>query len=111
MMRDDRYKFIVSYVEGMALDAVWLYLQDDVPEYFERRSLFLLLLGRMLDEGRIVAGKNGVCLSNSSGEIVDLFECSLPEREEDIDDGVWFFSEACPAGIGWVGRDGNVYWA
>lgn len=28
-----------------------------------------------------------------------------------IADGIWFFSEVCPAGIGWIDQDGNVYWA
>jgi len=111
MMCDDRYKFIVSYVEGMALDAVWLYIHDDGHDSAERKKVFLWMLRRMLDEGLIVAGKNGVRLINASGEIVGLFERSLPECEEDIDDGAWFFSGACPAGIGWVGKDGNVYWA
>ncbi|MBN3779485.1 DUF596 domain-containing protein [Burkholderia sp. Ac-20345] len=111
MMHDDRYRFIVSYVEGMALDAVWLYLQDDAPEYFERKALFLWVVGRMLDEGVICLGRFGIGLHVGSREAVGLFENAFPLREIEIDHGVWFLGGECPAEIGWIGGDGRVYWA
>ncbi|WP_423763191.1 DUF596 domain-containing protein [Burkholderia sp. NLJ2] len=110
MLSDDRYKFIVSYVDGMALDAVWLYIQDDADDYSERKSLFMWVLRRLLDEKIVVAGKRGNQLTETTDEIVKMFENAFPESEAGLDDGIWFFSEACPAGIGWIGQDGNVYW-
>ncbi|MBA9897003.1 DUF596 domain-containing protein [Burkholderia cepacia] len=110
MLSDYRYKFIVSYVDGMALDAVWLYIQDDAGDYFERKSLFLWVLRGLLDERVIVAGKHGRQFSEKVDEIANMFESAFPESESGLDDGIWFFSEACPAGIGWIGQDGNVYW-
>lgn len=62
----------------------------------------------VFDEKIVFAGKHGNQFSETTGEIVNAFESAFPESEAGLDDGIWFFSEACPAGIGWVGQDGKV---
>jgi hypothetical protein len=111
MLSIDRYKFIVSYTEGMALDAIWLYLEDDSPSYAERKADFVWMLRRMLEDGLVVLGKNGISNGQAADEVVRELEETLPLSEEQMDNGFWFLSDKCPATIGWIAGDGNVYWA
>lgn len=110
MLADDRYAFIVSHVEGMALNALWLYVKDESDTFPGRKKILLWALERLLDDGLIAFGKYGNTLELSSEEIVTQFERALPKDEADLDDGIWFFTDACPAGIGWRTADGRIDW-
>ncbi|WP_321924969.1 DUF596 domain-containing protein [Paraburkholderia guartelaensis] len=110
MLSDERYQFVVSQIEGMALDALWLYMEDESATYDGRKRAFLSTLERMLNEKMIVAAKGGEALEIPSSEIALLFEKSFPQTEADMDGGVWFFTETCPAGIGWCRADGGIDW-
>jgi hypothetical protein len=110
MLSIERYNLVVSYCEGMALDAVWHYVQQDRDQFAERKKLFLWLLRRMLDENKIVAAKNGIRLHLSGSEISRLFDLAFPADKDGLKDGLWFFSSDCPAGIGWVGPGDFIDW-
>ncbi|HDR9584500.1 TPA: DUF596 domain-containing protein [Burkholderia stabilis] len=111
VLSDGRCKFILSYVDGMVLNAVWLYIRDDADDYFARKSFFMWVLRRLLDGKAVVAGRHGNQLTETTDEIVNMFAGAFPESEAKLGGGIWFFSEACPAGIDWIDQDGNVYWA
>ena len=64
----------------------------------------------MLSDGLIVVAKHGHMLDLSPKEVAFQFEEALPRGEGDMDDGIWFFTDACPAGIGWCTADGGVDW-
>jgi hypothetical protein len=110
MLADDRYTFIVSHIEGMALDALWLYAKEESNTFQGRKRAFLWVLEKMLNEGLILVAKRGELLNISPKEIIAQFENALPEDEANLDDGIWFFTEACPAGIGWRTANGEVDW-
>lgn len=110
MISEERYKFIVTHAHGMALDVVWLYLEDDSCSYSDRKNKFLWVLKKMLDAKLIFLAKNGFRLDKSVDTIIDDFNKSFPEQDEDVNNGVWFFLDGCPAGIGWSMPDGSIDW-
>lgn len=110
MLTEERYQFVVSHIEGMALDALWLYMEDESDTFAGRKSAFLWALEKMLSEGLIVVAKRGQALNILPKEVVSQFDKAFPENESDLDGGVWFFTEACPAGIGWRTEDGGIEW-
>jgi hypothetical protein len=110
MLSKNRYDFIVSHCEGMALDAIWLYALRDRDTFHERKALFLWLLQRMIEDKKIVAAKNGILLDGSASEIAKRFDLAFPSNEDGLDNGVWFFLPDCPAGIGWVGPGDFIDW-
>jgi hypothetical protein len=93
----------------MAIDALWLYTEDDCSTFEGRKSVFLEVFKRMLDDGIIVAGKWGVT-AHSSDDAVILINERFPLSESELDGGVWFFTDACPLGIGWRRNDGLIDW-
>ncbi|CAM2156467.1 DUF596 domain-containing protein [Paraburkholderia bannensis] len=109
MISKDRYEFIVSSINGMALDALWLYTEDDGSTFDDRKTVFLELFKRMLDDRIIVAGKKGV-MAKSSDDAVMLLNERFPLGESELDGGVWFFTDACPLGIGWRREDDVIDW-
>lgn len=108
MVSKERYKFIVDHTTGMALDAVWLYLEDDSISYEDRKNKFIYVINAMAKDGLIVFAKNGAILDKNT--ISDKFMASFPECDKDLNNGVWFFTDPCPAGIGWVMSDGSIDW-
>ncbi|HJV72860.1 MAG TPA: DUF596 domain-containing protein [Noviherbaspirillum sp.] len=108
MISEERYKFISDHVRGMALDAVWLYLEDDSQSYQERKESFLWFLTKMINGGLISLAKGGVVIDKSVEDVLTEFKESFPKSDEDINNGIWFFTESCPAGIGWVMPDGSI---
>ncbi|MHA6892438.1 DUF596 domain-containing protein [Ralstonia pseudosolanacearum] len=110
MLSDERYKFIIYHVTGMALDAVWLYLEDDSDSYEDRKGKFLWMLRRMVSDGLIKLAKKGEVIEDPIESVVERFRGAFPKSDEDVNNGVWFFTELCPAGIGWVMGDGSIDW-
>ncbi|MCT7329675.1 DUF596 domain-containing protein [Ralstonia mojiangensis] len=108
MLSNERYKFIIDRAIGMALDAVWLYLEDDSTSYEDRKQKFLWILARMATDGLVLFAKNGVIFEPR--KVAEEFKVSFPKNDEDLNNGVWFFTEPCPAGIGWVMPDGSIDW-
>ena len=92
----------------MALDAVWLYLEDDSTSYEDRKNKFIYVINTMAKDGVIVFAKNGVNLDKNT--IAEKFIASFPDSDEDLNNGVWFFTDICPSGIGWVMSDGSIDW-
>ena len=89
---------------------------DSCPENFtERRNIFLYMLHRLMQEGRLKLAKNGKLLEGDIEQQVALFRDALPKSNEEIDMGVggsaaWFYIEACPGEAVWVLEDGSLYW-
>ncbi|WP_443114245.1 DUF596 domain-containing protein [Herbaspirillum seropedicae] len=110
MLPTKRYQFIVDNVRGMALDAVWLYLEDDSESYEERKEKFLWILRKMIDEGLIQLAKDGMVIHDTTENVLDKFRMAFPLDDTDLNNGVWFFTNSCPSGIGWVLQDGSIDW-
>lgn len=110
MINNDRYHFIVDHSMGMALDAVWLYPEDDCDSYGDRKGRFLWVPKRMVSDGLIKLAKNGRVIDDPIDKVVESFYGAFPQSDEDVNKGVWFFTELCPAGIGWVMEDGSIDW-
>ncbi|MEF9406468.1 hypothetical protein B7R77_07590 [Ralstonia solanacearum K60] len=108
MLSNERYRFIVDHTKGMALDAVWLYLEDDSESYEDRQGKFLWMLERMVSDGIVIFAKNGSSIEGK--DAVEKFRGAFPEDDENVNNGVWFFTDLCPAGIGWVMPDGSIDW-
>lgn len=108
MISDKRCRFIFRHAKGMALDAVWLYLEDDSDSYEDRKENFLWVLKRMVSEGAIKFAKNGISIAG--GDAVEMLKDAFPEDDESVNNGVWFFTDLCPAGIGWIMPDGSIDW-
>ncbi len=110
MLSNERYQFILECVKGMALDAVWLYLEDDSQSYEERKEKFLWMLRKMADEGQIQFAKEGLPIHHSIDDLINKFRIAFPADDGELNSGVWFFTNSCPSGIGWVLQDGSVDW-
>ena len=113
---------VIDYSEDHALNSLW-YLSERVSSEFNtRRDAFLWILQWLLSEGRVKLHKNDVYLQGSIEEQVEEFRKAWPATEKIADEIVfpkhsnqigtkrvdlWFFMDACPAGIAWRQRDGS----
>ncbi|ACB93607.1 DUF596 domain-containing protein [Xylella fastidiosa subsp. fastidiosa] len=111
-------------VLGGALDGLWSYIgrmhgippnQDEDPASFEERKKdFLFIIGKLLDEGRLKLAKKGEFITGSTEELVEMFRKSFPTSDEEMEFGVWFFADDCPAGAVWIskgeGENGEDYY-
>ncbi|EBC0776157.1 DUF596 domain-containing protein [Salmonella enterica] len=73
--------------------------------------MFLWVLERLLNEGKIKLAKNGKFLDGTIDEQFECFKSVFPKTEEEINDGIWFFDELCPGGAVWVLDDGSLVWS
>ncbi|MEQ5056012.1 DUF596 domain-containing protein [Klebsiella michiganensis] len=114
-LSDNEYNELVDVAEGHPLRSLMRYsAPDDAPADFsfdDRREIFFWALTRLLKEGRLRLAKHGRFLEGTIEEQVELFREALPRTEAELDDGIWFFDEECPAGAVWVDPDdGSLYW-
>ncbi|WP_416051217.1 DUF596 domain-containing protein [Cupriavidus basilensis] len=114
MFSKERAEEIAYLTEGMALDAVWMYVRQDYGKFEDSKNAFFWLLGRFLDSGVIKIGKRGNIIKGDSSDIVELFRRSFPLSEEELEEGtglaIWFFSDSCPGGAVWIGENGEEEW-
>ncbi|MGX9867181.1 DUF596 domain-containing protein [Enterobacter mori] len=113
-LSDKEYNELVDVAEGHPLRSAMRYsIPENAPADFsfdDRREIFLWALTRLLKEGRLRLAKHGQFLDGTIEEQVELFREALPRTEAELDDGIWFFDEECPAGAVWVEPDGSLYW-
>ncbi|MCH7234869.1 MAG: DUF596 domain-containing protein [Xylella fastidiosa subsp. multiplex] len=77
--------------------------QVDPESFEERKKDFLFLIGKLLDEGRLKLGnRKGEFINGTTEELVEMFRSSFPASDEEMEFGVWFFLDECPAGAVWV---------
>lgn len=112
---EKEYRELADAAEGQTLDAVLCYsTPENMPTEFgfeDKREIFLWVLARLLNEGRIKLAKHGEFLEGTVDQQVERFREMLPKTEAEVDGGLWFFDERCPAGVVWVLPDGSLEWA
>lgn len=110
MISKERYELITSQSTGMALDAIWVHICQDAESYAERKILFIWMLKKMLQEDMILLAKKGHVINWQLDDAISRFEGAFPADDESLNNGVWFFTDGCPAGIGWKMPDGFIDW-
>ncbi|HHW4677660.1 MAG TPA: DUF596 domain-containing protein, partial [Xylella fastidiosa subsp. fastidiosa] len=108
---------------GGPLCFLWGYIEDahgiigtkkDPDSFEERKNDFLFLVGKLLDEGELKLAKKGKFMTGTTEEQVEMFRKSFPTSDEEMEFGVWFFADECPAGAVWVfkgeGENGEDYY-
>jgi hypothetical protein len=122
-IKNERYLELVLWCYERHLGTLWIYLEDDYPNFFERCNAFFEILERLIRDGRIKLHKNGVFLNNSIEVQIELFKKAFPKDEHDADRictkpgmeapyegfgmNVWWFLDSCPAGVAWRQADGH----
>jgi hypothetical protein len=112
MLADKDYEWIADGCEDMELNSVWdyfsepggtVYLKHNFVTFDSRREALLWIVKRLLEEGRIklVNMRSHVPLEGSIDEQIQRFRDAFPKSDEEMDNGFWFFSEACPGGSAW----------
>jgi len=115
---DSVFDGILDGSVGMSLTGLWVnteYVPDwIVPVVYQgfagHVQLFFYCLRRMLLERRLLLQKNGIILSGSVDDQINLFKAVFPASEDDVNlggGGVWFYSEECPGEAVWVMIDGD----
>ncbi|MEQ5056043.1 DUF596 domain-containing protein [Klebsiella michiganensis] len=113
-LSDKEYNELVDAAEGRMLGTILSYSVPDNPpadfSFDDRREIFFWVLTRLLKEGRLRLANHGQFLAGSIDEQVELFRKVFPKTEAEVNDGLWFLGEECPAGAVWVEPDGSLYW-
>ncbi|MGL4860956.1 MAG: DUF596 domain-containing protein [Enterobacteriaceae bacterium] len=120
MVTESEYREIAECSETQALDGLWAYIapsmipshhvESDEFNYQERTEIFFWFLKRLLIQGKLRLAKNGEFLTDSIDEQILQFYQAFPKIEDELDDGGWFFDDACPGGAVWVLDDGSLEW-
>ncbi|MEJ8820416.1 DUF596 domain-containing protein [Variovorax humicola] len=112
MLTNEQFIFVAEGCEGMELDAVWDYfakpfgtrfLVHGHASFHARREAFLWVLRRLLDEHRIelVNMQTHKPIGGTVDEQVNRFRSAFPKDDAEMNNGIWFFTEACPGGSAW----------
>ncbi|KAJ4852041.1 DUF596 domain-containing protein [Xylella fastidiosa subsp. multiplex] len=122
MLTQEQIDYIFENV-GWALDGLWSCIENiygitgtkkDPDSFEERKKDFLFMIGKLLDEGKLKLAKKGEFITGTTEELVEMFRKSFPTSDEEMEFGVWFFSDDCPAGAVWIskgeGENGEDYY-
>ncbi|EWS76938.1 DUF596 domain-containing protein [Xylella taiwanensis] len=91
----------------------------DPDSFEERKNDFLLIIGKLLDEGRLkICNTKGEFIEGTTEELVEMFRTSFPASDEEVDlgaVGLWFvLINECPFLAVWVfkgeGENGEDYY-
>jgi hypothetical protein len=102
---------ISEYCEDMDIPAICHYLKHDFSVFIERREAFLWVIKRSVEQGKIklIGMKTDLPLEGTVEEQIERFRQAFPNSDEEMEDGLWFFYDACPAGCDWKRRFSKKY--
>lgn len=98
-----RYQEIAFYCEGQELYHIWHDLIGDVADFGERREALLWVVHRLLEDGRVdlVNMHTHVPLGGAFEDQIDRLRQAFPKDDTEMNNGIWFFTDACPGGSAW----------
>ncbi|MCD1125602.1 DUF596 domain-containing protein [Jinshanibacter sp. LJY008] len=83
----------------------------DQFSYDENRRIFFEVLERLIKENHLKLHKKGELLNNSLDEQLTNFHREFPKTKDEMQEGLWFYFDECPAEPVWVLEDGSLEWA
>ncbi|URQ59792.1 DUF596 domain-containing protein [Pantoea alhagi] len=117
--RKDICLSVMKTAYGLSLGALWQHVKVEcagIPNnYLLRKELFFFIVGRLLKEEKIKLAANGILLSGTVEQQIDLLQAAWPlypsnDENDDLDEyGMWFLVKA-PVGIVWLTPDGKELW-
>lgn len=116
---DKIYSSVLDSAYGLSMGAIWQHVSVDCAkisgDYLFRRDIFFDVLSRLLYENKIKLAENGMFLSGSINEQLEMLQTAWPpypsdDEYDDLDEfGMWFLAKA-PAGVVWLTSDGREVW-
>ncbi|MFB2538657.1 MULTISPECIES: DUF596 domain-containing protein [unclassified Acinetobacter] len=96
--------------------SLWTYIDNgeqfkpfgDTADFEFVKQVFFDVIGYAMQQGWLRLAKNGVFLTGSIDEQIQLFKDKFPKSKMDtlekdpIHFDIWFFADSCPAGAVWV---------
>lgn len=113
MLTSREYNRIKAYSEFGSFYLLWgqcVPISNEVGNfsYEENKKLFFEVLSILLKDGCLRLHKTGILLEGSIDEQLDKFYIDFPNTEKDMEDGLWFYYDSCPAEPAWLKKDGTV---
>ncbi len=90
--------------------------QVDSNSFEERKTDFLFLIGKLVDEGLLKLGnRKGEFFTGTAAELVEMFRSCFPSSDEELETGIWFlYRRNVHSWAVWVhkgeGKDGEDYY-
>lgn len=104
---------------GLSMGSIWQHISVECAElpdnYLLRKEVFFVLLTSLINEVKIKFAANGLFLSGSAEQQIQILQEAWPpypseDEDDDLDDyGMWFLVKA-PAGVVWLTPDGRELW-
>lgn len=121
MMKDisEICSLVIKSSYGLSMGAIWQHISVECADlsdnYSFRKKIFFCILTRLLNEKKIKLAVNGVFLSGTVEQQVQIVQAAWPpypceDEDDDLDEyGMWFLVKA-PAGVVWLSPDGKELW-
>lgn len=102
-MERERFEYIRDGIEDMELDALWDYALEESDVFEEQRDFFFVVLEMLMREEniRLVHMHTKRPMPGTLGQQIDAYKCAFPKNSNEMNGGMWFFSEECPGGSLW----------
>lgn len=108
---------VIKSSYGLSMGAIWQHISVECTElpdnYLFRKEIFFVLLTRLLNEKKIKLAENGIFLSGTVEQQIQVLQAAWPPypyEDDDLDEyGMWFLVKA-PAGVVWLTPDGGELW-
>ena len=110
---------VIKSSYGLSMGAIWQHISVECTElpdnYLFRKEIFFVLLTRLLNEKKIKLAENGIFLSGTVEQQIQVLQAAWPpypseDEDDDLDEyGMWFLVKA-PAGVVWLTPDGGELW-
>lgn len=113
MLTSQEYNRIKTYSEFGSFYLLWgqcIPASSEVSNYSyeENKKIFFEVLSKLLKDGYLKLHKKGVLLKGSIDKQIQKFYMAFPNTEEDMEDGLWFYFDDCPAEPAWLKKDGTI---
>ncbi|WP_140919019.1 DUF596 domain-containing protein [Limnobaculum xujianqingii] len=116
MLSDQEYYRIKDHSEAGSFYLMWgqcIPEEFDVDEfsYDENKKIFFEILERLLKDNYLKLHKKGKYLSGLIEEQLTDLSTAFPKTKEEMQDGLWFYFDECPAEPVWLLNDGSLEWS
>ncbi|OCG41149.1 DUF596 domain-containing protein [Gilliamella sp. Bif1-4] len=113
MLTSQEYNHIKAYSEFGSFYLLWGQcspISDEISNYSyeENKKIFFEVLSKLLKDGYLKLHKKGKLLEGSIDEQLQKLYIKFPNSEADMEDGLWFYYDNCPAEPAWIKEDGTI---
>jgi hypothetical protein len=113
MLTSKEYNHIKAFSEFGSFYLLWgqcVPFSSEINNYSfkKKKEIFFEVLTKLLEDDCLKLHKKGILLKGTIDEQLQVFYKNFPNNDDEMEEGLWFYYDNCPAEPAWLKKDGTI---